>query len=62
MHNRQACTAAFWVAMIAGLVLAVAPMFRGWTGRQVSYVIVTLGTATALLLFAWLEYRAHADA
>jgi ABC-type microcin C transport system permease subunit YejB len=61
-HNRTACKAAFWVVMIASLALYVLPVFRSFTGLQVSYVIVTLGTATALLTFSWLEFQSHADA
>jgi hypothetical protein len=61
-HNRAACTAGFWVAVVSALVLYSVPAFQSFTGRQVSYVVVTLSAATALLVFSWLEFRAHADA
>jgi hypothetical protein len=61
-HYRTACKAGFWIAMLCGLVLYVVPAFASFTGHQVSYVVVSLGTVTALLTFAWLEYRSHGDA
>ena len=61
-HNRSACKAGFWMAMLAALALYVVPWFQSFTGHQVSYVVLTLGTATALLTFAWLEFRSHVHA
>lgn len=45
-HNRTACRAGFWMAMLAALALYVLPWFQSFTGQQVSYVVLTLGTAT----------------
>jgi len=61
-HNRTACKAGFWVAMLCAVVLYAVPAFQSFTGLQVSYVIVTLSTVTALLTFSWLEFRSHANA
>jgi hypothetical protein len=61
-HNRTACKAGFWIAMVAALAMYTVPAFKSFTGYQVCYVIVTLGTAVALLTFSWLELRSHADA
>ena len=61
-HNRTACKAGFWVAMACALALAVIPSLQALTAHQASYLVVTLGAGTAVLSFAWLELRSHADA
>jgi len=61
-NYRAACKIGFWLAMLAGLVLYSVPPFQSLSGRQVSYLVVSIAASAALLVFAWLEYRAHADA
>ena len=61
-HGRTASIIGFWTAMATGLVLYVIPASGQMTGRQATYVIVAPATAVALLVFSWLETRAHADA
>jgi hypothetical protein len=60
-NNRRACVAGFWMAMILALVLYLVPAFNNLTGAQATYVIITAGTSVAVLMFAWLEYRSHAE-
>jgi hypothetical protein len=59
-NYRQAVTAGFWVAMIAGLGLYVVDA-AGLGAREAVYVIVTAGVSVSCLAFAWLEHRAHRD-
>jgi hypothetical protein len=62
LHNRRACTVGFWMSMVTALVTYCIPSMQSFTGHQVAYLVVTIGASSALLTFAWLEYRAHADA
>ena len=61
-NYRTACIAGFWVAMVAGLTTYVVPALQSLTGQQVVYIVVALSTSTAMLVFAGMEFRAHADA
>ena len=62
-RNRNAAVAAgFWIAMLTGLAVSSVPSLRGLSGTEAAYLIVTAGTALAVLVFATLEFRAHHDA
>jgi hypothetical protein len=61
-HYKTAVVAGFWVAMTTAMGLYVLPPFRELTARGTVYVIVTASISVALLVFAYLEYRAHRDA
>jgi hypothetical protein len=60
-HLRTAVVQGYWVAMGLGLVLYLAPWFRGLTSREAVYLIVTASLVVPLLTFAWLERRALRD-
>ena len=60
-NSRTAAAAGFWVAMLTGLAVYALPAARGLSAREVSYLVVTLGTSAALLTFAGLEVRALRD-
>jgi MFS family permease len=61
-HHRTAVGAGFWTAMITALVLYWVPGVDNHTARAAIQLIVTVGVAAALLVFAYLELRAHRDA
>jgi hypothetical protein len=61
MHYRTSVLAAFWVAMILGMLLYLLPQFAGLTGREAVYLLVTASVGVALLAFSWQELRAHRD-
>jgi len=61
-HHRTAVGAGFWAAMVAGLVFYWVPGLDRYSARAAIQLIVTLGVITALLVFAYLELRAHRDA
>ncbi len=60
-HLRTAVLVGYWVAMGLAFLLYLGPWFRGYTGRQAIYVLVTGSVVVSLLTFAGLERRAHAD-
>ena len=60
-HARTATVAAFWLTMVLALGLFLLPASAAWTARQAVYLLVTPAVAGALLLFSWLEWRAHRD-
>ena len=60
-NSRTAAAAGFWVAMLTGLAVYALPATRGFSAREVSYLVVTLAIGVALLTFAGLEARAHRD-
>ena len=61
-HNRTACKAGFWISMLTALGVYCVPAWQSLSGRQATYLVITIGTSTAMLAFAWLEYRSHGDA
>lgn len=61
-NYRTAVGAGFWVAMSLAIGLYAYPVANAFSGRATVFVIVTPTIVVALLTFAWLEYRAHADA
>ena len=61
VHLHRAVRAGYWVAMTLAFVLYFGPWFAGFTGRQAIYVIVAGSVVVALLTFAVLESRAHAE-
>lgn len=60
-HARTALSAGFWLAMTVALVLFALPASGPMAARQAIYLVVTPAVAGALLLFAWLEWRAFRD-
>jgi len=60
-NYRTSAIAGFWVAMVTALALFFLPDAQTFTARQVVYVIVTLSTSVALLVFSYLELHAHRD-
>ena len=61
-NYRTAVVAGYWVAMAAAMALYVASSFRSISAREAIYDIVTLSIVVALLVFSYLERRAHRDA
>ena len=61
VHLQRAVRTGYWVAMALAFVLYFGPWFAGYTARQAIYVIVAGSIVVALLTFAALEGRAHAD-
>ena len=61
-HHKTAVAAGFWTAMITALVFYWVPGVDAHTAREAIQLVVTMGIATALLVFASLELRAHRDA
>ena len=61
-NYRTACSLGFWIAMVIGLAIFVVPDFQSFTGKEAVYLVVTPATVVTVLIFCWLEYRAHADA
>jgi hypothetical protein len=60
-HRRRAMTAGFLAAMAAAVVCYFIDQFAGMPAGVAIHAILTVGVATALLGFAWLERRAQAD-
>jgi MFS family permease len=61
-HYRTAVAAGFWAAMVVALVFFWLPGVETHTARAAIQFIVTIGVTAALLVFAYLELRAHRDA
>jgi nicotinamide riboside transporter PnuC len=61
-HHRTAVGAGFWTAMVAALAFYWVPGVDTHPARAAIQLIVTIGLAAALLVFAYLELRAHRDA
>ena len=60
-HSRTGMAAGFWTAMIVAFGVYLLPIGQGLTAREATYLVVTPATGVALLVFAWLESRAHRD-
>jgi hypothetical protein len=58
-HARRAAAAGFWIAMIGALGLYALPVSGGLSAREAIYVVVMPASGIAVLVFAWLESRAH---
>jgi cell division protein FtsW (lipid II flippase) len=61
-NYKTAVNAGFWVAMASAMGLYLLPGFNTFTSREAVYVIVTASVCVALLVFSYLELRAHRDA
>lgn len=61
-HRRIAVSSAYWVAMVVAMALYLVPQFGDLPGRTVVYWVVTVSEVFGLVLFAYLELRAHRDA
>ena len=60
-NARSGAAAGFWTAMVLALGIYIVPAGAAFTAREAIFLIVTPTTGVALLLFAWLESRAHSD-
>jgi protein-S-isoprenylcysteine O-methyltransferase Ste14 len=61
-HYRTAVVAGYWVAMTTAMGIYFVPRLEGVTARNAAYLIVTSSVVVALLVFSYLELRAHRDA
>ena len=61
-HFATGIVSGFWVAMLAAMTMYVLPTFRDLSVQTVVRVVVSTSVSVALLVFAWLEIRAHRDA
>jgi MFS family permease len=61
-NNRTAVAAGFWTAMLAALGLYWIPGVDQYSARDAIRVVVTLGIVVSLLVFSYLELRAHRNA
>lgn len=60
-NYRSAVLAGYWVAMLVAMGLYIFAGFDRFDAREAVYVIVTPSISVALLVFAWLEWRALGD-
>lgn len=58
-NARAAAAFGFWVAMLIGIVVYLAPPTGSFAARQAIYLVVMPTSVLAPLAFAWLESRAH---
>ena len=61
-HYRTAVVAGYWVAMVTAMGIYFASRDEGVTARSAAYLIVSSSVVVALLVFSFLELRAHRDA
>jgi hypothetical protein len=61
-HYRTAVVAGYWVAMTTAMGIYFVSRYEGVTARNAAYLIVTSSVVVALLVFSYLELRAHRDA
>jgi hypothetical protein len=61
-NYRTSAVTGFWVAMATAFAVYLVPAFESFTARETIYVVVTATVVVSLLLFAYLEHRAHRDA
>lgn len=61
-HRRAAIVTGYWVAMVTGMGLFVLGGVHAFTGREAIYLIVSTSLPIALLVFSYLELRAHRNA
>ena len=60
-HRDDSFRIAFLAAMTSCILLYVVSLFEVLDGRDAVHLVMTVGIATALLRFAWLERRAHRE-
>jgi hypothetical protein len=58
-NRSEGMRAGFFAAMIGGVAAYILTYFEPMGGREAIHLIVTVGIATALLRFGFLERRAH---
>ena len=61
-HSRSAVVVGYWTSMIIAMGLYAFAGSDSFTAREAIYLIVTPSVCLALLVFSWLELRAHRDA
>jgi hypothetical protein len=61
-NYRTSVVAGFWVAMATAMGLYFLPTFEKFAAVGAIYIIVTASITAALLVFSYLELRAHRDA
>jgi hypothetical protein len=60
-NRAEAFRIGFLVTMIGGIFLYFVDQFSPMTAREAIHLLVTIGIATALIVFGALERRAHKD-
>jgi hypothetical protein len=60
-NSRSAVVFGFWIAMIVAMLIYAFAGDSTLTVRGTVYLIVTPSVSMALLVFSWLELRAHRD-
>jgi MFS family permease len=60
-NYRTSVVAGYWVAMTAAMAVYFWPTAEGLSARNAVYVVVTASVSVALLVFSYLELRAHRD-
>jgi hypothetical protein len=61
IHRAEGFRVGFLATMTAAILLYVASLFEPLDGREAIHILMTVGIATALLRFGFLERRAHRD-
>jgi hypothetical protein len=61
-NYRTSAVVGFWVAMITALAIYVIPAGASLSAQETIYIVVTTTVGVSMLLFAFLEHRAHRDA
>ena len=61
-NSRSAVAIGYWISMIIAMGLYAFAGEDNLTAREAIYLIVTPSVCLALLVFSWLELRAHRDA
>ena len=62
VHYKTAVVTGYWVAMVVAMAAYFLSGTWNLTAREAVYLTVTPSIGIALLVFAYLEYRAHGDA
>lgn len=62
MHYKTAVITGYWVAMVVAMAAYFLASAWSLTAREAVYLTVTPSIGIALLVFSYLEYRAHRDA
>ena len=61
VNYKLAAVAGFWVAMAVAMGLYLLPITAALTARDAVFVVVSPSITVAIVVFSWLELRAHRD-